>query len=98
MTSEQYETAQNMIREFLTDPKRIRELKDRIATHEQLLRDCLDRKPSLALRRLSEQWAGTPEIDFDVVTSVVRYELEDDRDDLWKAERAVASLNARRNR
>jgi hypothetical protein len=61
------------------------ELQDSIARNRQHLADCRDRRdrrPTPYLRQLMQAWAGTPEIDFDYVQTIIEYELEEDEDNL----------------
>jgi hypothetical protein len=69
------------------DPEKIGYYREAVRQNEAHLADCKHRRATDYLRGLSKSWAGTEDIDFDYVASIVRYGLEEDYDCLRKAER-----------
>ena len=54
------------------------ELIESVSRKDQHLADCRERRATPYLTGLMEAWAGTSEIDFKYVASIIRYELEED--------------------
>jgi hypothetical protein len=69
------------------DPEKNAYYREAIQTNEAHLADCEARRRTKYLRDLMMGWAGTEDIDFEYVSSIVQYELEEDYDCLRKAER-----------
>lgn len=63
----------------------IAQLEQSISAKERYLADCENKQPTEYLRGLMMAWAGTDQIDFEYLAGIIRYELEEDRDCLWKA-------------
>lgn len=53
-----------------------------VANRDQILTDCREHRPTKYLADKMNRWAGTREIDFDYVARIVRYEQEDDEQEL----------------
>ncbi len=59
-----------------------KELLAGIQATEQHLADCREHRATTYLADIMEAWAGTREIDFDYVASILRYSLEEDGQNL----------------